>query len=270
MDEPLIADENSNLFYHGRKKSYDTNEEYHAKKEYASSSMLKSIYKRSLFHYFNHKMGSSAALTIGSAFHALVLEPHVFEEEFAIAPKFDRRTKIGKAKFKEFEAEVVAQNKDIITEADYEMICNMRDQIMSDPTCSGILANGEPEVSFYIEDFHGIKVRVRPDFIGSDYIVDLKSCQDACPAFFSNDIRKFGWKLQAAFYADALGVDKFYFLASEKKQPFACQLYLMSPESMEEGRRMYLKSIADWKRYLETGIQTKYQHPNLKDGVITL
>ena len=106
--------------------------------------------------------------------------------------------------------------------------------------------------------------------MGEDYIVDLKSCQDASPGSFRGDIYKYSWKLQAAFYADVLGLDKFYFLAAEKKHPYACQLYLMSEESLEEGRRAYLNAIELWKQYMESGEASVYHHPTLKDGVITL
>lgn len=255
----------------GIKKAIDDNAYYHSQSQYVSSSCLKGVIKRSVHHYLNTTFnGSSEALLVGSAFHELVLEPHLFEENFHVVPKIDRRTKIGKAKAKALEAELVAQGRMGISEANYQMICNMRDNIAADPVCSEILTGGEPEVSFYVEDFHGIKVRVRPDYLGKDYIVDLKSCQDASPDLFSRDIYKYSWKLQAAFYADVIGMDKFYFLASEKRNPYHCQLYLMSEQSMEYGRKMYLKAIDQWKRYLDTGVAPGYSHKSLKNGVITL
>ena len=252
------------------RRAIDSNEFYHSQKEYVSSSTLKSIAKRSVFHHINSHMKETEALLVGSAFHTLVLEPHLFDDEFFVMPKFDRRTKSGKQKAQALEAEIVAQNKKCITEPNFNMIVHMRNSIMNNPICAEILTGGEPEVSFYVEDFHGIKVRVRPDYISKDYVVDLKSCQDASPKSFLGDIYKYGWKVQAAFYADVLGMDKFYFLASEKKGPYACQLYLMSEKSMEEGRRQYMKSIEIWKKYLETGEPSYYHHPTLKDGVITL
>jgi len=252
------------------RRAIDSNEFYHSQKEYVSSSTLKSVAKRSVFHHINSEMKETEALLVGSAFHTLVLEPHLFDEEFFVMPKFDRRTKSGKQKAHAIESEMIAQGKKCITEPNYNMIVNMRNSIMNNPVCSNILTGGEPEVSFYVEDFHGIKVRVRPDYLGKDYVVDLKSCQDASPKSFLGDIYKYGWKIQAAFYADVLGMDKFYFLASEKKGPYACQLYLMSEKSMEEGRQQYLRAIELWKEYLETDIPSYYHHPTLKDGVITL
>jgi hypothetical protein len=252
------------------KRTKDSNEFYHSQKEYVSSSTLKSVAKRSVFHHLNSHMTSSEALTVGSAFHTLVLEPHLFDPEFFIMDKFDRRTKTGKQKAHALESEAIAQGKDCISRKNFDMITSMKNVIQSHDVCSSILTGGEPEVSVYVEDFHGIKVRVRPDYLGKDYIVDLKSCQDASPKSFNSDIYRYGWKIQAAFYADVLGMDKFYFLASEKKSPYACQLYLMSEESMAYGRKEYMKAIELWKEYLETGIQSFYHHPTLNNGVISL
>ena len=252
------------------RRAIDSNEFYHSQKEYVSSSTLKSIAKRSVYHHINSHLKESEALLVGSAFHTIVLEPHLFDEEFFVMPKFDRRTKSGKQKAHALESEMIAQGKKCITQPNYDMIVAMKNAIANNPVCSGILTGGEPEVSFYVEDFHGIKVRVRPDYLGKDYVVDLKSCQDASPKSFLGDIYKYGWKIQAAFYADVLGMDKFYFLASEKKNPYACQVYLMSEKSMAEGRAQYLQAIELWKEYLETGIPTVYHHPTLENGIITL
>ena len=194
-NEEVVEITNPNFVSKGLRRAIDDNAFYHSQSDYVSSSALKSIAKRSVYHYINTEpMGPSEALFIGSAFHTLVLEPHLFDKEFHVSQKIDRRTKVGKAKAAALEAELIAQGKMGIKEDAYEMICKMRDQIKADPICSGILEGGEPEVSFYIEDFHGIKVRVRPDYIGKDYIVDLKSCQDASPKLFLKDIYKYGWK----------------------------------------------------------------------------
>ena len=139
------------------KRCIDSNEFYHSQKEYVSSSALKSIAKRSVFHYINSELKETEALLVGSAFHTLVLEPHLFNEEFFVMEKIDRRTKVGKAKAHAIEAEMIAQGKKCISQQNYQMISNMRDSIQNNSVCSKILTGGEPEVSFYVEDFHGIK-----------------------------------------------------------------------------------------------------------------
>ena len=254
----------------GLRRTRDSNEFYHSQKEYISSSALKTIYKKSVFHYLNEEFKTSSALTVGTAFHTIVLEADQFDDEFIVQPKFDRRTKAGKEQAKLFEAEMIAQNKMILPRPDYDMIIEMRKQIGNCPTAVDLIKAGEPEVSFYVEDFMGLKVRVRPDSIGEDYIIDLKSCQDASPRAFKRDVWKFSWHVQAAFYMDVLGMDKFYFIASEKKVPFACQVYQLSDEMIYQGRKGYKEAIEQWKKYLETGEAPMYHHPSIVDGIITI
>ena len=81
---------------------------------------------------------------------------------------------------------------------------------------------------------------------------------------------KYAWHVQAAFYMDVLGYKKFYFLASEKKAPYACQVYQLNDEMIYQGRQGYLKAIAQWKKYKETGEAPSYHHSTLDDGIITI
>ena len=66
------------------RRAIDSNEFYHSQKEYVSSSTLKSIAKRSVYHHINSHLKESEALLVGSAFHKIVLEPHLFDEEFFV------------------------------------------------------------------------------------------------------------------------------------------------------------------------------------------
>jgi len=254
------------------KKTRDSNEFYHSQKDYLSSSALKTIAKKSVLHYMEQKPLNSPALTIGSAFHTYVLENHLFSSEFLIAPKINRRTKAGKEQYANLQTQATATGKQILNEEDYIMIQKMSESIYEDETCKNLLTGGEAEVSFYCEDFIDIKVRVRPDYyMENQYIVDLKSCQDASPRAFRYDIYKYGWHIQAAFYMDVLGVNDFYFVASEKQHPHACQAYKLSDQLINEGRIAYMDAIASWKNFLEFGTIEKYKSDNMtNNGIIII
>jgi len=254
------------------KKTKDSNDFYHNQKDYISSSAIKTIAKKSVLHFMEQKPFSSDALTIGSAFHCYVLENDQFFKEFMVSPKINRRTKAGKEEYAKLQAQAEATGKQLINELDYRMIQTMSEKIFEDETCKKLLSDGEPEVSFYCEDFLEIKVRVRPDYYKEgQYIIDLKSCQDASPRAFRYDILKYGWHIQAAFYMDVLGVNEFYFIASEKQHPYACQTYKLSDHLINEGRIAYMDAIASWKNFLEFGTIEKYKTDNMTDnGVIIL
>lgn len=75
-----------------------TDENYFQDKEYISSSMVKRALQGSKkqFDYSMEQTLESEALLVGSAFHAMMLEPDVFKKDYAFEPAMDRRTKAGK------------------------------------------------------------------------------------------------------------------------------------------------------------------------------
>tara|TARA_R110002020_G_scaffold57022_3_gene157204 strand:- start:250 stop:1017 length:768 start_codon:yes stop_codon:yes gene_type:complete len=253
-------------------KTKDANEYYHSQKQFLSSTTIKTISKKSLLHALEMKPIQSNALVVGSALHSYVLERDNFQHEFIIAPKLNRRTKVGKSEWETLNKTAETTGKQIITEQDYDMIKKMSEKIYDDEICKKLLSNGEPEVSFYEENFMDTWVKVRPDYYVEDkYVVDLKSCQDASPRAFKYDIFKYGWHIQAAFYMDVCEVNEFYFIASEKNHPYECQAYKLSDDLINQGRQAYMDSIKIWKDYLEFGNISKYQADNVTDnGVIIL
>ena len=80
------------------KARFDTNKKYHSSKA-ISASGLKSINKKSVYHFLNQKPFESSAMALGTAVHCAMLEPHLYYKEFHVMPKIDRRTKIGKQTF---------------------------------------------------------------------------------------------------------------------------------------------------------------------------
>lgn len=81
--------------------------------------------------------------------------------------------------------------------------------------------------------------------------------------------------MQAAFYCDALGIEKpeenFIFIACETNHPYSVQCYTLGEEHIEKGRAAYKQALADWQFYLDTGIALGYNgYETTDDGVIIL
>ena len=74
------------------------------------------------------------ALSFGSAVHAYLLEPELFELDYIVAPSFNLRTNQGKADKVEFEK--VNKNKSIVSFEDCEKIGLMGDSVKAHPTAS--------------------------------------------------------------------------------------------------------------------------------------
>ena len=103
-----------------------TNEEYHSKKEYISKSALDAANKSGL--HFQHyvegpKSKPTPAMRIGSAFHGLILEPDVFDNEFIYKPEIlNARSKDGK----EWKARQEEAGKTVLNEDDKEQLEAMK------------------------------------------------------------------------------------------------------------------------------------------------
>ena len=247
---------------------FDKNEDYHSTPG-ISASGLKAIYKKSVYHFLNQKPFESSAMALGTAVHCAMLEPEMYYKEFHVMPKIDRRTKAGKEQFT-MEQEK-AENKQLVAFDDHQKITsilnNFRNHDLAQKYCKG-----EIELSHYLEH-EGVKVRVRPDCLNrvENFISDVKTCQDNSPTAFKRDVYKYAYHLQAAFYCDMLGVENFKFIAVETNYPYSVEVYTLSDDMIEQGRKAWKRAFDDWKIYSETGIVSGYIWNDFdKDGSLIL
>ena len=157
----------------------DTFEEYLGKKDFVSASDLKNFLHSPKYYYYEkyqkEQKESKKHFHIGSALHELILEPELFESNFAVSPKFDRRTKDGKAGYDLFELQ--NEGKTIINEDDMEMIRKMAESSLSNETFVELIKESHREVSCYTTDEKtGLKLRLRPDAMAGNKstITDIK------------------------------------------------------------------------------------------------
>jgi len=187
------------------------------------------------------------ALTFGIAAHKYILEPEDFWNCYVIAPDVDRRTKAGKAEWAEFVDGL--RDKQPISWKDFEEILDMDAAIMQHPLAEKLLKSGEHEVPIEWKDPEtGEPCKCRPDcmtvYNGQDYIVDYKtttSCEDGA---FERACYKYGYKLQAAMYADGAFNSqmipyRFAFVAQEKTPPYAVRVYFCDDGFMDEGAEIF-------------------------------
>jgi len=185
------------------KTKFDSNEIYHSSPG-ISASGLKTIFKKSVYHFLNQKRFESSAMALGSAVHCAMLEPELYYKDYHVMPKIDRRTKAGKEAF-EIETKK-AEGKLLLASDEHDKITkilnNFRNHDLAQKYCKG-----EIELSHY-RQYENIDVRIRPDALNriENFISDVKTCQDNAPMAFKRDVYKYGYHLQAAFYSDMLGV----------------------------------------------------------------
>lgn len=244
------------------KTKFDSNSDYHSSPG-ISASGLKSIHKKSIYHFLKQKPFESPSMAFGTAVHCAMLEGENYYKEFHVMPKIDRRTKAGKEQFEVEQKKSVG--KQLVSFDDHQRITkildNFRDHELAQKYCQG-----EVELSHYLKH-ENVDVRVRPDVINrvEDYISDVKTCQDNSPIAFKRDVYKYGYHLQAAFYMDMLGINNFKFIAVESNYPFSVEVYTLSDEFLDQGRRAWKKAFSDWKLYVDSGIVSGYNWSDFCD-----
>ena len=121
-------------------------------------------------------------------------------------------------------------------------------------TAMKMLKNTEVEKSAYALDHEsGLFIKARPDILGHDYIVDLKTTGKLLDNHFEKSIFSNHYDFQLAHYAETVfeatgkRIKHYYVLAVEQNFPFASKVYRINPQDVEEQkviRRQYLNEIA--------------------------
>jgi exodeoxyribonuclease VIII len=191
------------------------------------------------------------ALDFGTALHTLLLEPHEFESQFAVAPAFNLRTNDGKDAKAEFEAE--HGHKIIMSADDHQKLMIMADSVQAHPTARWIFEQqGVNEASIYWTDEQtGELCRVRPDRILTEHhiIVDVKKVDGMDR--FEKHIEEYRYHVQHAMYCEGykqhFGVEPdFVFLAvssSVSAGRYAVDVVDLDPDWVRRGHELYREAL---------------------------
>lgn len=251
---------------------------YHADKEHVSRSMLMDMCKSPLHCYANNFdpnapaiVEKSDAYTMGSMFHTAVLEPHLFDKLYVVAPKVDRRTNVGKAEWAEFQASLLPGQEGVSKDF-WDTALAMGESVLSHPLARQIFSKGRPELSAY-GVVNGVACRVRPDWHEPGLLTaDLKSTIDASPDAFAKTVARFAYDFQESFYTDVLEAangkktEEFFFVVCEKQYPFATAVYTLTADDIQYARQEYtaqLERFAQcrasnfWPGYAETPVMLR-------------
>jgi hypothetical protein len=245
------------------KTKVETNEAYHANKRYLSSSAVKTIHARSVYHLLHSKpYKETDDMFLGTAVHARFLEPEEYAKNYLVMAPFKLSTRAGKEMKKDYE-----ETGKLLLKYDQGQIIEGLVKSLEDNELAKSYLVGEAELSHYSE-YMGVKVKVRPDMKGDDFISDIKTCQDASPRAFKYEIYKRNYHVQAAFYCTVLGytMDQFKFIAMQKSYPFDVTVHTLSEQMQEEGFEAMQSAILKWKKYLDTGEVESYEWPTAEDG----
>lgn len=218
------------------------------------------------------KYVTTPAMTFGTACHTYVLEPDKFNNQIAVSPKIDRRTKVGKKLYAEFVAE--SEGKAVISADEMEVVQSMGMAIQSHPMASKLLSDGVAEQSIIFTDNRTeLPCKARADWITEDGImVDLKTTKAASQYGFLQEVVRYSYHMQASFYLTGMekvsdkSYDRFIFIAVEKISPYRVECYELSDAFIEAGYYKY-QELLD----LELKCREEEFYPHYQNGnVVTL
>jgi hypothetical protein len=238
-----------------------------------SISRLKTL-ARSPLHYqweLRHPK-SSSAMTLGTAAHCAVLEPHLYDSRFAVWARLSENGNACPRKGQFWEAFVNAsQGKEILTVEQHELAQAIGKAVRSDPVAMKYLTFGEPEVTLTYGDRRG-----RADWItkieGKPFIVGLKTARDCRPLIFGSAAAKLGYPLQWAWYFDLYtsitgNEPEMIEIVVESAPPHAVATFIINEDILLQGRDEYEKLLEVLARCEATG---EWPGPTECEQVLTL
>lgn len=220
-------------------KKLISNKEYHAHPA-IGSTLLKNIYNTTVAHAVTKEQKETAAMVLGSAIHAAILEPETFENLYVSEPDFsnsidtiqdiktiltENKVTFQKTAKKEILIETLLANlphlankiksvmvekwekenqeKTILTDEIFKKIAEIKKALLSHEIAKALLTGGQSEFSYFSKDEHtGLQLKCRPDYFKSGALIDLKTTRNASSIEFSKQIANFNYHIQAAFYLD--------------------------------------------------------------------
>lgn len=199
---------------------------------------------------WEHPEPPTPALLFGQAVHKLILEPDTFDDEFAVAPNIDRRTKDGKTAYNAF-CESLG-DRQVITLEQYETAVEMRNKAISEPFVVKLL-NCDHETPFIWTDvLTNEVVKIRLDGIGylndTPFVIEYKTTEDASTDGFIRSAIKYGYDFQAAMACEAVEIVTgkkpiFVFIAQEKKPPYSVNILQADKLFIQRGYEIYRELI---------------------------
>lgn len=250
-----------------------TNEQYHDDKDSLSRSAILDFVKSPHIYFAKHLseyrpvQEKSRALLFGDAFHAMMIEPLRFEDEFCVkldkAPLLKDVGRDEYERYKELQATFEEKNagKHILTQDEYLDLTHMRNAILASSEAVALITKAiECETSYFWQDEHsGLMCKARPDLLHESIIVDLKTTNDASPRAFQRSVVDYGYHVQAAMTRAGVKAVKgrdiptFICIAVEKNFPYSVGIYVLDEVAMEQGEYIYKQALLDIKAAKECG-----------------
>jgi exodeoxyribonuclease VIII len=213
------------------------------------------------------KREPTPALGFGHVVHMAVFEPMRFDSSYApLDEATDLRTKAGK----EARQAIIDSGKSPIKPQEYEAALRIRDEAFKHPMLMSMLGDGTTETEWY-NQVNDVACKGRTDWHHPSVgILDLKTCEDASPHEFAKDVWQYKYYIQAGMYTLLTGLDRFYFVAAEKKPPYLVVVYQLNEEYLIYGQSKVRDLLTRIKKCFEHNDWPRYEYWQDNQNILTL
>lgn len=190
-------------------------------------------------HMLSQPAADSAALSLGTALHAAVLEPAIFARDFVLEPialvPQTSKTRATKA-YKDAVADIKQGGFTVIRKDTMETVKAMAASVYAHPWAAKLIARC-PERELTMLWNRGNRLcRGRADLLGPGCMGDLKTTR-SLKDFNPWEITKYGYHRKAAWYRQGLNelgpeIPKVFFIAIESSAPFDVGVFEMDGPSL--------------------------------------
>lgn len=238
-----------------------SNDEYHGDKESISRSRLMDMKKSARNYWAKHinperpPRESKAAWDFGTAFHTLILEPHLFNEQFFVLPQKVLLKDVGRTLYDEYkaiEAQAERTSKKVLSLEDYQDLQRMRDSLFNNERARSLIEGGIYESSYFWRDeASGLILKARPDILHDNMYIDLKTIGDASPQNYQREMAAYAYHNQAAMVRDGVfkvtgrQLQACINLCVEVSYPYSVGIYIIDEEAIKHGQNENNKLLLD-------------------------
>lgn len=241
-----------------------TNAQYHADREYLSSSGLKLLLSDKGQFYREYVLNQRPVqpendnFIFGSYLHSLILEPDLVLNEYVIGEYTGRKS----SEYAELKS--LYPDKVIISERQNALASDLLRAYSTHTVAPGLITGGESEKTLCVK-LKGVNIKVRGDYVNLDknYIVDVKTTSGATT---KDDVVKanerYMYHLSAALYCMAFKEHykrnfDFYWIYLSKFD-LTCDVYKMSLKSMKRGIEQVNDALTIYKKNVDSNSWLDY------------
>lgn len=198
--------------------------------------------------YLRKERKSTPAMLFGSMVHCMILQPDQFDNQFAVMENVDRRTKEGKAKYEEFL--IASAGKEVVTQEQHDEVALLCNKVLSMPHIKTLVDNCHTFEQEWRQDINGLPFRGFFDGVSDEYILEIKTTNDASPKNITNDFFNRQYHMQGGLYNHVSG-KKVKYLIIETAAPYNVMVADADTSFLEKGMNDVLRLSSDFKSCMD-------------------